>query len=170
MKMLKWFVKVMCCLVKQNVCWFRHLVRCFILAPCLNLNMIESILSFLLSYSSIIFLAKGKISKSVTLFLSHIGPKWCWPISKQDFKSNTSLQQSDEIVYFFTCWYQKSIKVIEKYWGGVARNCCGDPTVTLNEWMNWADFLCWCKFKEAKNYILYIIIFGWLLSKMDMGL
>ena len=52
--------------------------------------MMESIFSFLLSYFSIIFLAKGKISKSVSYF-----------------KSNISLEQSNQIVYFFTCWYQK---------------------------------------------------------------
>ena len=60
----------------------------------------ESIFSFLPSYFSIIFLAKGKISKSISLFLSHIGPKQCWPIRLQDFKSNMSLEQSDKIVYF----------------------------------------------------------------------
>ena len=69
--------------------------------------MMESVFSFLPSYFSIIFLAKGKISKSVDLFLSHIGPKWCWSIRLQDFKSNMSLEQSNEIVYFFTwTWSQ----------------------------------------------------------------
>ena len=37
----------------------------------------EYIFRFLPSYFSIIFLAIGKISKSITLFLSHIGPKGC---------------------------------------------------------------------------------------------
>ena len=41
--------------------------------------MTEFDFSFLPSYFSIIFLAKGKISKSVSLFLSHIGPKRYWP-------------------------------------------------------------------------------------------
>ena len=59
--------------------------------------MMESVFSFLPSYFSIIFLAKGKISKSVSLFLSHIGPKRCWSIRQQDFKSNISLEQSNEI-------------------------------------------------------------------------
>ena len=113
--------------------------KIFILAPCLNLNMMmESIFSFLPPYFSITFLAKGKISKSGTLFLSHIGPKWCWPIRLHDFKSNISLEQSDEIVYFFTCWYKKSIELIEKCWGGVARNGCGHPG--HDEWM---DKLSW---------------------------
>ena len=57
--------------------------------------MMESIFSFLPSYFSIIFLGKGKISKSVSLQSD-------WPIRLQDFKSNISLEQSDEIVYFFT--------------------------------------------------------------------
>ena len=65
--------------------------------------MMESVFSFLPSYFSIIFLAKGKISKSASLFLRHIGPKQCWPIRLQDFKLNISLEQSNEIVYFFTC-------------------------------------------------------------------
>ena len=65
--------------------------------------MMESIFSFLPSYFSIIFLAKGKISKSITLFLNHLGPKQCWLIKLQDFKSNISLEQSDEMVYFLTC-------------------------------------------------------------------
>ena len=65
--------------------------------------MMESVFSFLPSYFSIIFLAKGKISKSVSLFLTYIGPKRCRPMRLQDFKSNISLEQSDEILYFFTC-------------------------------------------------------------------
>ena len=99
-------VKVICEVMcnKKVVCWF----RCFILAPCYNLTiMMESVFSFLPSYFSIIFLAKGKISKYVSLFLSHVGPKWCWPIRFQDFKWNLFLEQINEIVDFFTCWYQK---------------------------------------------------------------
>ena len=69
--------------------------------------MMESVFSFLPSHFSIIFLAKGKISKSVSLFLSDIGPKQSWPISVQGFKSNIPLEQSmyimGEIVYLFTC-------------------------------------------------------------------
>ena len=65
--------------------------------------IMESIFSFLPSYFSIIFVAKGKVSKSISLFLSHIRPKQCWLIRLQDCKSNMSLEQSDEIVYFFTC-------------------------------------------------------------------
>ena len=62
--------------------------------------MMESIFSFFPSYFSIIVLARGKISKSARLYLRHIGPKQCWPIRLQDFKSNISLEQSNEIVYF----------------------------------------------------------------------
>ena len=62
--------------------------------------MMEGIFNFLPTYFSIIFLPIGKISKSASLFISHKGPKWCWPIRLQDFKSNISLEQSDEIVYF----------------------------------------------------------------------
>ena len=62
----------------------------------------ESIFSFPPSYFHITFLTKGKISKSIGLFLSHIEWKQCWSIRLQDFKSNIYLEQTDEIVYFFT--------------------------------------------------------------------
>ena len=92
---------------------------------------------YLTSLSS--FLAKGKISKSVGLFLSHIGPKWCWPIKLQDFKSNISLEQSDEIVYFFTCWCQK-LRVDRKILGWVWSEMCGCPGHKVNGWMNgWTE-------------------------------
>ena len=83
-----------------------------------NLTMMtESVFSFLPSHFSIIFLAKGKISQSFSFFLSHIGPKQSWPIRLQDFKSNIPLEQSiyimREIVYLFTCSYQK-LKVDRK--------------------------------------------------------
>ena len=73
--------------------------------------MVESIFSFLPSYFSIIFLAKGKISKSVSLFRCHIVPKRCWPIILQGLKSNKSLEQGDRIVY---------------------RNGCGHPSHKVN--------------------------------------
>ena len=62
--------------------------------------MMESVFSFLPSYFSIMFLGKGKIIKSVSLFLRHIRPKQCWPIRLQDFKSNIPLEQCNEIVYY----------------------------------------------------------------------
>ena len=113
-----------------------------ILAPCYNLTMMmESVFSFLPSYFSIIFLAKGKISKSVSLFLSHTGPKWCWPIRLQDFKLNISLEQSNEIVYFFTCWYQK-LRVDRKILGWVCPQVVVANLATrwIDEWM---DELSW---------------------------
>ena len=67
---------------------------------------IESIFSFL-QYLLYHLLAKDKISKSVSLFSSHIWPKQFWPIRFQDFKSNMSLEQSDEIVHFFAYSYRK---------------------------------------------------------------
>ena len=88
--------------------------------------MMESTFSFLLSYFSIIFLAQSKISKSVSLFLSHIGPKWCRPIRLQDFKSNISLKQSNEMSTFLHV-DTRNKELMENYWGGVARNGCGHP-------------------------------------------
>ena len=65
--------------------------------------MMESIFSFLPPYFFIIFLAIGKVSKSISLLLSHKGLKQCYPTRLNDFKSNISLKQSNEIDYFFTC-------------------------------------------------------------------
>ena len=51
--------------------------------------MMESVFSF--------FSVKDKVHKSVSFFLSHIGPKRCWPVRLQDFKSKIYLEKSDEI-------------------------------------------------------------------------
>ena len=113
-----------------------------ILAPCYNLTMMmESVFSFLPSYFSIIFLAKVKISKSVSLFLSHIGPKQCWTIRLQDFKSSISLEKTNEIVYFFTCWFQKlrvDKKILEWVWSEMV------VATLVIRWMDeWMDELSW---------------------------
>ena len=68
--------------------------------------MMESIFSFLSSYFSLIFLAKGKNSKSISLFLSHIGPKRSCQSDCRIFTWNISLEQSGNSL-FFACWYQK---------------------------------------------------------------
>ena len=138
-------LQVMCSLVNQNVvCWFRSLKMFYS-----NLiMMMESIFSFLPSYFSIMFLAKSKISKSTSLLLGHIGPKRCWPIRFQDFKSIISPEQSDVMVYFFTCWYRK-LKSWQKNIGVVVvRNGCNQPGHKMNGWMNWVDILhahTWCQ-------------------------
>ena len=117
----------------------------------------ESIFSFLPSYFSIIFLAKGKISKSVSSFLSHIGPQWCCPIRLQDFRSNISLEQSNKIVYFFTCWYQK-LRVDRKILGWKCIVVATLVTRWMDEWswLEWDElsgfFAYWCKFRKVKNY------------------
>ena len=146
--------KVMCIsLPKQNVvCWLG-----VILAPYShNLTMMmESIFSFLPSYI-INFLAKGKISKSISLFLSHIGPKQCWPIRLQDFKSNISLEQSDEIVCFFTCWYQK-LRVDRKILGWLWSEVVVATLVT--RWMDeWIELIFWLLIhgvRKGKSYFGY---------------
>ena len=118
--------------------------------------MMESVFSFLPSYFSIIFSAKAKISKSVSFFLSRTGPKWCWPIRLQDFKLNISLEQSNEIVYFFTCWYQKlrvDRKILE--WC-VARNGCGHPGHKVNGWVNgWTELIFHADANSRKLRIIY---------------
>ena len=68
--------------------------------------MMESIFSFLSSYFSLIFLAKGKNSKSISVFLSHIGPKRSCQSDCRIFIWNISLEQSGNSL-FFACWYQK---------------------------------------------------------------
>ena len=60
--------------------------------------MMEFIFSFLLSYFPIIFLAKGKISKSVSLFLSHTGQKVFGLSDSKILSQYMSLEQSDETV------------------------------------------------------------------------
>ena len=81
-----------------------------------------------------IFSAKGKISKSATLFFSHRGPKWYWPIRLQDLKSNISLEQSNKIVYIFTCSYQK-LRVDRKILGWCGQKWL-QPSWSQGEWMN----------------------------------
>ena len=133
--------------------------------------MIESIFSFLPSYFSIIFLAKGKISES--MFLSHVEPKWFWPIRLQDFKWNMYiwfiwfiwriwfisrdifLEQSDKIVYFFAYWYRK-LRIDRELLGWVWSGMVLATLVT--RWMDksmdelsWF-FTCRCKFRKVKNY------------------
>ena len=106
--------------------------------------MMESIFSFLPSYFSILFWAKSKISKSISLFLSHIGPKRCWPIRFQDFKSNMSREQSEEIVYFSTCWYWKlrvDRKVLGWLWSEVVAT-----TWSQGEWMNELSWFFACSY------------------------
>ena len=112
--------------------------------------MMEPIFSFLPAYFSIIFLAKGKISKS--MFLSHIGPKKFladWPISLQDFKSNIyilfiwfilfisrdiSLEQSEGTVYLLHVGIRNE-EFIEKYWNGCGQKWLWPPW-SQGEWMN----------------------------------
>ena len=140
MQTLKLLFVTSCVLALLNRMLFvdQELVRCFTLAPySYNLTMMmEFIFSFFLTYFSIIFLAKGKISKSISLFLSHIGPKRCWPIRFQDFKSSISLEQSDEIVYFFYMLIPE-IKSSQKNIGVfIVRSGCNHSGQKANEQMN----------------------------------
>ena len=111
-KMLEWFVRSCADLFVDL-----GVSKMSILPLCYNLTkMMEYLFSFLPSYFPIIFLTKGKISKSANLFLQHIRPKQRWPIRLQNFKSNISLEQSTKIFYIFTCWYQK-LRVDKKILG-----------------------------------------------------
>ena len=119
--------------------------------------MMESNFSFLLSYFSIIFLAKGKISKSISLFLSRVRPKQCWPIRLQDFKLNISLEQSDEIVYFFTCWHWKSRvdrKILEWLWSEVVVATL--VTRWIDEWIELIFCMLIHGVMKAKSYFGYM--------------
>ena len=109
-----------------------------------------------------------KVVCSVSFFLRHIEPKRCWPIRLQDSKSNISLEQSNEIVYFFTCWYQK-LRVDKKYWVGVVRKGCGHPGHKVNGWMNgWTELIFYADTNSGKLRIT-LIIFGWLVVKNGHG-
>ena len=114
----------------------------FFFKGCYNLTMMmETVFSFLPSYFSTIFLVKAKISKSVSLFLSHIVLKRCWSIRFQDFKSNISLEESSEIVYFFASWYQK-LRVDRRTLGWVWSETIVATLVTrwMDEWMDEASW------------------------------
>ena len=80
--------------------------------------MMKSIFSFFHLLFQV--LAKRKTSKSVSLFLIHIGPNWYWQIRLKDFKSNICLEQIDEIIYPFLHVNTKNYELMEKYWGA----CC----------------------------------------------
>ena len=123
--------------------------------------MMESVFSFLPSYFSIIFLSKGKISKSVSLFLSHIGPKRCWPIRLQDFKSNISKTKwwNSLFLCFFTSWYQK-LRVDRKILGWVWSEMVAATMIT--RWMDeimdeliWF-FACWHKFRKVNFWVVVV--------------
>ena len=138
MKMLKLFVRSCVALLNRMLFVDQELVRCFILAPYrigphddgIHLQLIFS------SYFSIIFLAKGKFSKSISLFVSHIWPKRFWPIRWQDFESNISLEQIDEIVYFF-CMLIPKVKSRWKILGWVwSQMFVALVTRLMDEWMN----------------------------------
>ena len=154
--MLNWFVRSCVALLNKMLFVDLGVGKMFYSSMVLDSIMMESVFSFLPSSFSIIFLAKGKISKLVSAFLSDIGPKWCWSIRLQDFKSNISLEQSNEIVYLFTCQYQK-IRVARKILGWCDQKWLWPSWSRgewINEWTNWADFSYWCKFKKVKNYRL----------------
>ena len=129
-----------------------------------------SVFSFLPSYFSIIVFANGKISKSISLFLSHIGPKRFWQIRLQDFKSNISLEQNDGTVYFFVCWYQK-LRVDRKILGWVwSKMVVATMAIRwLDEWMDELSwfFACWCKFRIFKNYFNNFWVIEWASEWID---
>ena len=103
--------------------------------------MMEPVFSFLPSYLSIIFLTKGKISKFAGLFLSNTRPKRCLSIRLQHLKLSISLEQSDEIVYFFTCSYQ-NLRLYRKILGWVWSEMVVATLVT-RQMDEWIDELSW---------------------------
>ena len=98
-----------------------------------------SIFSFLPSYFSIIVFANGKISNSISLFLSYIGPKRFWQIRLQDFKSNISLEQNDRKILGWV-WSKMVVVTMAIRWL--------DEQMDELSWF----FACWCKFRIFKNY------------------
>ena len=133
-----------------------QLVRYYILALYIyNLTMMmEYIFRFLPSYFSTIFLAIGKINKSITLFLSHIGPKGCYSIRLQDFKSNIPLQQSDEITVLHVDIYRE-LRVDRKILGCVWSEMIVSTLVTIWDYFLHAD-------ANSGKLRISLTIFGWL--------
>ena len=157
MKMLKWFLRSCVALLNKILFVDLGVKRYFTLAPCYSLTMMMGfVFSFLPSYFTIIFLAKGKISESGSLFLSHIGGKQCWSVRLQDFKSKISLKQSDEIVCFFTCWYQK-LRVDRKILGWLWSEVVVATLVTrsMDEWIELIFCMLIHGVRKAKSYFGY---------------
>ena len=98
--------------------------------------------------------------KSITsVILRDIGRKQIWPIRLQNLKSNISLEENDEIVYFFSMLIQE-------------KNVCGQkwlwPPWSQDELMNWAEFLHF--HANSEKLRMTFLIFGWLWSQIGMGL
>ena len=90
-----------------------------------------------------------------------------------------SLEQSDEIVYFFTCWSRKlrvDRKILGCVWSWKLRvdikilGCVWSEMVIatlvtrlMGEWMNWGDF---SMLIQIKNFFT---IFGWFVVKNGHG-
>ena len=131
--------------------------------------IMESVFSFLSSYFSIIFLVKGKPSQSVSLFLSHIEPKWSWPTTLQDLKSNISLEKSNEMVYFFTYWYQK-LRVDRKILGWCSHKWLW-PYWSQGKWMNkwWIELIFHADANWRKLRVIYFDNFWVAVVKNGYG-
>ena len=114
---------------------------------------------YLLYLFYLFFLTKQEISKSVSLFLIHIGQNWYWPIRLKDFKSIIYLEESDEIIYIFL------------------HIDTGNEDKMITRWMDkWMDelswfFAYWYKFRKVKDYfnsfwvIMVKNVHGTLISK-----
>ena len=63
------------------------------------------------------------------------------------FKSNISLEQNDEIVWFYACWCDSKIGCISKNQKWVWPLKSWDSAVS-QEWID--EFACWYKFRKAK--------------------
>ena len=88
-------------------------------------------------------------------------PKWCWPIRLQDFKSNISLEQSDEIVYFLHVDTRNYRKIL----GGCGQKWLWPPWLQgefVHE-LSWF-FASWCKFWKVMNYfnnVWEVVVKNW---------
>ena len=153
-----------------------------------KIGFFEFIENFGINFSRIWSIMKVYIICYILAQIPYLGKTcvpWCFPRSQNAlgqsdckiFKSNTSLEQNDEIAWFFTFWY-KFMK-IESWSENIAVSLVknggghsGQRTLKLpvsQERINGISwfFECWYKLRKASSY--YLIDIGWALSKTEVA-
>ena len=100
------------------------------------------------------------------------------PIRLHDFKINYISRTKWQISLIFLCWYRFmtwKLELIKKYWGGCGQKWCSHSVLRtlkisvchggMNGTSCFFKLVFWYKFRKAKSYV---IIFGWLWSKMGV--
>ena len=100
------------------------------------------------------------------------------PVRLHDFKINYISRTKWQISLIFLCWYRFmtwKLELIKKYWGGFGQKWCSHSVLRtlkisvchggMNGISCFFKLVFWYKFRKAKSYV---IIFGWLWSKMGV--